>query len=131
MRGLSTLFLRPIVRALVEEIPAPSRVDGPEPENAAYHYTVRALSVAPWHIRAAELVARPALWFWLIAGGSPTSFARLGGPFASFTRLYRSLALMAYFETSEARAAVGGETIPQRQTRHRALREAALRDEPS
>ena len=126
-RSAGSGMLDTIARALLSELPQTLQPATQDALPAVQAYLARALSIAPWHIRLLERSARPVVWIWLSPlRGTPMGFARLGGPFASFIRLYRSLAMVAFAESDAALALMGGERVPDRQDRFRVLRHQTI-----
>lgn len=94
----------------------------------------RFLAAAPFHVRAVTATIGAVLWIWLglggLTGGKPANllaaFESLPGPGQVVMRLYRSLALLAFYEHPLVEAGLGIEAPGERQARFRALRETAL-----
>jgi hypothetical protein len=97
------------------------------------------LACAPRHVRLAAGALSLAFFIlpWLAGGGRGFAhlalerrralikgWQRVGRPAALMVRLYRSMALLAYLELPEVRAALGADQAEERMRRHRERRAA-------
>ena len=135
-RGLS--LLDRIVFAVLPDYPELPAVRRREAALSARRFVASALAAAPWHIRFAERLVRVALWRWLlpVSRGAPldsapdaridravSAFEAIAPPTANAVRLYRSLALLGYFENPAVMAEMGFEATGARQQRYRDKRQ--------
>ena len=126
---------RGLVTCLLPDQPALAPSSRQQVVDTAAGFVSNQVRNAPFHVRFGAWILGTCLYVWLTAVGAMSSgapyrraelaiarFQRIAPVFAAIVRLYRSMALLAYYEHPIVAAALGFEDAEKRQAEFRVRR---------